>query len=85
MVEVSLWKQKEKAGHTAHKTRRCERTLEVTSRGFSKDVDSNGLGVDEALDAHERLNEERLGELEVEVHNTHHGDTKVRRAELLRR
>jgi len=46
-------------------------------------VDGDRLGVVQVLDAHEGLDEERLGELEVDVHDGHHGDSHVRGAELV--
>lgn len=59
-----------------------EWAFEIADSGFSEDVDSNGFGIVDILDAHEGLDEQGLREMEVEVHDTHHGDTHVRGAEL---
>lgn len=40
-------------------------------------MDSDDLGVPKIFDTHKRLDEERLGEFEVDVHDGHHGDAHV--------
>jgi len=75
--------EKRKIKRTAEHASNLERPLKVSSSGFSKDVDGDRLGVVQVLDAHESLDEERLGELEVDVHDGHHGDSHVRGAELV--
>jgi hypothetical protein len=40
--------------------------LEITLCGASENVDCDRLGIIEVLDVHEALDEEQLGELEVE-------------------
>ena len=59
-----------------------ERAFGVADSGFSEDVDGDRFGVVYVLDAHERLDERGLREVEVEIHDTHHGDTHVRGAGL---
>jgi hypothetical protein len=59
-----------------------EWAFEVTDSRFAEDVDGDGFGVVDVLDAHEGLDEQGLREVEIEVHDTHHGDTHVRGAEL---
>ena len=49
--------------------------FEVVNSGFSEDVDSDGFGVLDVLGAHEGLDERGLREVEVKVHEAHHGDT----------
>jgi len=62
-----------------------EWAFEVSDSGFSENVDGDGFGIVDVLDTHEGLDEQGLGEVEVEVHDAHHGDTHVRGAELLER
>lgn len=57
-----------------------EGALEVAGGGLAEDVERDGLGVVEVLDAHERLDEEGLGEVEVDVHDAHHREAHVYRA-----
>jgi hypothetical protein len=59
-----------------------EWAFEVADSGFSEDVDGDEFGVVDVLDAHEGLDEKGLREVEVKVHDAHHGDTHVRGAEL---
>ena len=40
-------------------------------------MNGNWFSVVEVLDTHECLDEEGLSEFEVDVHDTHHGDTHV--------
>jgi hypothetical protein len=59
-----------------------EWAFEVADSGFSEDVDGDGFGVINVLDTYEGLDEQRLREVKVEVHDAHHGNTHVWRAEL---
>jgi len=67
-------------GHTEH-ARTLERSLEVTFSRLSKNMNPDGLGVVDAFQPHDRLGEQRLRELEIEVHDTHESNAQVYRAE----
>jgi len=54
--------------------------FEVAYSGFSEEVDGTRFGVVDVLDTHEGLGEQGLCGVEVEVRETHHGDTHVRGA-----
>jgi hypothetical protein len=62
---------------------RLERTLEVTGGGLAKDVNLDQVGLESALERNNGLDQERVGVLEVEVHESHHADTHELGAEEL--
>ena len=70
--------------HTAEHTSNLKRSLEVTHSGPAEEVNVNGLGIVKILNAHERLDEEGLGVLHVDVHEAHHSDTHVNCTELVK-
>ena len=53
-----------------------EWAFEVADSGFSEDVDGHGFGIVDILDAHEGLDEQGVCEVELQVHDTYHGDTQ---------
>jgi hypothetical protein len=71
-----------KGQHTTEHARTLERSLEVTFSRLSKNMNPDGLGVVDAFQPHDRLGEQRLRELEIEVHDTHESNAQVYRAEL---
>ncbi len=63
---------------TTKQTSSClERPFEVTLCGLAKDVECNDLRVVERLEPHERLDEQRLRVLEVEMEEKHHAAAHV--------
>lgn len=66
-----------RSGRTSKHARCLEGALQVTLCLLSENVDLDGLSVIEIFDAHESLNEQGLGKVEVDVHDAHHGDTHV--------
>lgn len=55
--------------------RGLEWACEVTSSGFSKDVDLDQIRFQSTLEGDDRLNQKRVGVLEVQVHHAHHTNT----------
>ena len=62
---------------TEEASRRLEWPLEVALCGLAEDVELDHLGLVEALETEDALHEERLGELEVEVHDGDDGNAGV--------
>jgi len=67
---------------TEHSTACLERPLEVAFSRFVEDVEGDNLRVIESLKAHQRLDEQGLRVVHVQVKEEHHCDTKVHGARL---
>src|SRR5882757_4187241 len=61
-----------------------EGALKVVLGFFANNVYLDKLGIVNVFESHERLNEEGLGIVEIEVHYTHHPDTHVSSPQLSR-
>lgn len=60
----------------AHKTSSSlPGSLELANSGLSEQVDLDQVALESALEGNDGLDEERVGVLEVEVHDGHHADT----------
>lgn len=63
------------AGHGAHEAAASlEGALEVAGSGLAEQVDLDQVALEGALERDDALDEERVGVLEVEVHDAHHAD-----------
>lgn len=62
--------------HTAHETSGgLEGSLEVTGGGLAQGMDLEEVVLEGALERDDALDQQRVGVLEVEVHNAHHAHT----------
>jgi hypothetical protein len=61
------------ATHAHHSSRGFPRPLQVSSSLLPKEMDLNEIALEGSLDGDDRLDQERVGVLEVQVHDTHHG------------
>ena len=68
------WSERTCTKHTGS----FEWAFEFADSGFTENMDGDGFGVVNILDAHKGLDEQGLREVEVEVHDSHHGDAHVR-------
>lgn len=73
---------KEKCGRTTKHRSGLEWSFKVSIGCLPEYMNSDDLCVIQVLHAHEGLDKERLSVLHVDVEEGHHGDTKVRAAEL---
>lgn len=60
-----------------------EGALEVAGRGLAEEVDLGEVGLESTLERDDALDEERIGVLEVEMHDAHHEDAHHLRAHQL--
>jgi hypothetical protein len=60
-----------------------EGALQITRSGLAKHVDLDEVRLQRALDGEDRLDQEGVGVLEVQVHDTHHADAHELRAEAV--
>ena len=60
-----------------------ERTGQVAGSGLAEHVNLDEVGLESALEGNDGLDEERVGVLHVQVHNTHHADAHQLTADQL--
>lgn len=59
-------------GHAQEALGRLERPLEVSDGRLAEQVDLHQVALQRALEGDDRLDQERVGVLEVQVHHAHH-------------
>lgn len=69
------WKAKERT--TEHPSTALKWPLQITLRFLAQNVERDGLRVVEVLEAHNTLDEERLGVAHVSVEAAHHKDAEI--------
>lgn len=63
------------AHHAAEAAGSLPGTLELAGGGLAEDVDLDEVALEGALEGNDGLDQERVGVVEVEVHDAHHADT----------
>jgi hypothetical protein len=63
------------AHHAAEAAGSLPGTLKLADSGSAEEVDLDEVALKSAFEGDDRLDEERVGVVEVQVHDTHHADT----------
>jgi hypothetical protein len=69
------------AHHAAEAAGSLPGALELANSGSAEEVDLDEVALERALEGDDRLDEEGVGVVEVQVHDTHHADTHELRLE----